>query len=74
MNYLTKKHLSRRTLLRGSGVALALRDGSRIDVAGGYATRVCAKHAALAPRVHLHSSRRGAGAVGAGGDRARCRT
>ena len=65
--FMTKKHLSRRTLLRGAGAAIALplldsmipaRDGARADGR-------CAEEPA---RLHLHSARRDDGQVDAGHD------
>ena len=72
MRYLTRKHLSRRTVLRGAGTALAPAV-SRVDDTGRKPQRVRGGRAAHAPRVHLHSARLRHGPVDAGGDGPRLR-
>ena len=56
MRYLTGKHLSRRTVLRGAGVALALPLLESMIPAGA-AQRRRGGRAARAARVRLHSAR-----------------
>ncbi len=72
MRYLTKKHLSRRTVLRGAGVALALPFLESM-IPAGVRTRVRGRRAALAARLHLHSARLRHGPLDAGRDRPRLR-
>ena len=63
--FITKKHLSRRTLLRGAGAAIALPLlDSMIPARTALAQTAAAPKSA--PRVHLHSARRDDGQVDAG--------
>ncbi len=52
MNFITRKHLSRRTVLRGAGVALAL---PLLDAMIPAATALANTAAAPKPRLGLHS-------------------
>ena len=62
MRYLTKKHLSRRTMLRGAGVAMAL-PLARVDDPGAVRASVGRREPRGARRIHVYSARRGHGSL-----------